>query len=82
MVRSVFIVVQQERPSYVYIRPHSGIYTSLNAPCRCSPAKGLPLAGENDLPGMDQRPPTYDAYLWASKLGSIFAKEARCYETS
>jgi len=40
------------------------------------PAKGLPLAGENDLPGMDQRPPTYDAYLWASKLDLIFAKEA------
>jgi len=28
-------------------------------------AQGLPLAGENDLPGMDQRPPTYDVYLRA-----------------
>lgn len=67
----------------VYIRPHSGIYTA----ARCT-VQMLTVAALKAflLPaichGMDQRPPTHDAYLWASKLGSIVAKEAKRYEAS
>ena len=36
MTRGVFYLLPQERPRCVHIRLHSGMYTSLNAPCRCS----------------------------------------------
>ena len=43
-----------------YIRPRSGIYTSLNARFRWPTwqLKAAFLVAKNDLPGMDQRPPT------------------------
>lgn len=56
-----------------YIRPRSGIYTSLNARCRC-PAWQLKafLAAKNDLPGMDQRPPTWMPIYGQASQPSIY----------